>query len=308
MKLTQTIALGIALLVLPQASAKTELEELRERVAEQDQKIQELEKQVGKKANSSESSGSHSKGEETTKKSKSSDDSDNASKTAHSTSSTKHGKSSTSSDQVYVIKDNDTFTSIAKAHHISVEKLIAANPDVKATELRPGQKIRLSSSASSKTNSTAKSNKKNSARDEESLSTDVPKHGKSYTASSVSSKTNSTAKASVTERQSETPKSQSNPVSTKDNTPPTPASAKKSPETHPVAKESQAELATNDNPTPSHSEKKIRSITIDGPLTYGEFATKHGTTTERLNDLNGLDLTHATVLAKGSELYVPAQP
>jgi hypothetical protein len=28
----------------------------------------------------------------------------------------------------------------------------------------------------------------------------------------------------------------------------------------------------------------------------------------RLNDLNGLDLTSATVLAKGSELYVPSQP
>ena len=43
-------------------------------------------------------------------------------------------------------------------------------------------------------------------------------------------------------------------------------------------------------------------------MTYGEFASKHGTDTERLNALNGLDLTHATVLAKGSELYVPAQP
>ena len=43
-------------------------------------------------------------------------------------------------------------------------------------------------------------------------------------------------------------------------------------------------------------------------MTYGEFASKHGTDVERLNALNGLDLTTATVLAKGSELYVPAQP
>ena len=43
-------------------------------------------------------------------------------------------------------------------------------------------------------------------------------------------------------------------------------------------------------------------------MTYGEFAAKHGTDAERLNALNGLDLTTATVLAKGSELYVPAQP
>jgi len=60
--------------------------------------------------------------------------------------------------------------------------------------------------------------------------------------------------------------------------------------------------------SPSNPEKKIRSVTIEGEMTYGEFAAKHGTDTSRLNDLNGLDLTNATVLAKGSELYVPAQP
>jgi hypothetical protein len=43
-------------------------------------------------------------------------------------------------------------------------------------------------------------------------------------------------------------------------------------------------------------------------MTYGDFAAKHGTDADRLNALNGLDLTNATVLAKGSELYVPAQP
>ena len=61
-------------------------------------------------------------------------------------------------------------------------------------------------------------------------------------------------------------------------------------------------------PSPTNPEKKIRSVTIEGEMTYGEFAATHGTDTARLNDLNGLDLTHATVLAKGSELYVPAQP
>ena len=53
--------------------------------------------------------------------------------------------------------------------------------------------------------------------------------------------------------------------------------------------------------------KKIKPITVDGEMTYGEFASKHHTDTERLNALNGLDLTTATILAKGSELYVPTQ-
>jgi LysM repeat protein len=52
----------------------------------------------------------------------------------------------------------------------------------------------------------------------------------------------------------------------------------------------------------------IRSVMIDGEMTYGQFAAKHGTNPDRLNELNGLDLTAATVLAKGSELYVAAQP
>jgi hypothetical protein len=43
-------------------------------------------------------------------------------------------------------------------------------------------------------------------------------------------------------------------------------------------------------------------------MTYGEFAAQHGTDTRRLNELNGLDLTKATVLFKGAELYVPGKP
>ena len=54
--------------------------------------------------------------------------------------------------------------------------------------------------------------------------------------------------------------------------------------------------------------KKIRKVMIEDKVTYEEFAAKHGTTTQRLNDLNGLDVAGTTVLAKGSELYVPAQP
>lgn len=60
-------------------------------------------------------------------------------------------------------------------------------------------------------------------------------------------------------------------------------------------------------PSPS-PENKIRAVSVDTKMTFGDFASKYGTNPERLNALNGLDLTHATVLAKGSELYVPAQP
>jgi LysM repeat protein len=59
---------------------------------------------------------------------------------------------------------------------------------------------------------------------------------------------------------------------------------------------------------PTGNRRQVRTMMIDGEMSYGAFAAKHGTTPERLNQLNGLDLDARTVLAKGSELYVPAQP
>jgi LysM repeat protein len=56
---------------------------------------------------------------------------------------------------------------------------------------------------------------------------------------------------------------------------------------------------------PRASNKPVR---IDKEITYGDFATKHGTNTKRLDELNGLELDPKTVLATGSELYIPAQP
>ena len=61
-------------------------------------------------------------------------------------------------------------------------------------------------------------------------------------------------------------------------------------------------------PAPAPPEEKVRTVVVDAEMTFGEFATRHGTDIQRLNQLNGLDLAGATVLAKGSELYVPIRP
>ncbi len=76
-----------------------------------------------------------------------------------------------------------------------------------------------------------------------------------------------------------------------------------------MAVSSEPDTAPVAEPTPApEPEQKIRAIMVDEEITYGEFATKHGTDIERLNSLNDLNLTSSTILAKGSELYVPAQP
>ena len=56
------------------------------------------------------------------------------------------------------------------------------------------------------------------------------------------------------------------------------------------------------------NEPRVRSVSIDTETPFSAFAAAHGTSTEKLNALNGLNLNSSTVLAKGSELYVPAQP
>ena len=59
------------------------------------------------------------------------------------------------------------------------------------------------------------------------------------------------------------------------------------------------------NPKYGVPEPKIRKITVDGQITYGQFASKYGSSTTQLDELNGLSLSANAILAKGSELYVP---
>ncbi len=172
------------------------------------------------------------------------------------------------SGKTHTVRQGETYFSIAKRYGTSTSNLIAANPTVKASALRPGQVLRLGSSGSSTAMISAP------------VSQDRP-----------------TPPAEKTEEvRSSAPVNRSTPVAqmpipetkTADVTPPAPAVEK--------------------NTASTASERKFRPVTIDGEITYGEFAAQHGTDAERLNALNGLDLTTATVLAKGSELYVPGLP
>ena len=151
--------------------------------------------------------------------------------------------------RVHQVQPGDTFDAISRKYGVSIASLMAANPGVKATSLRPGQSLNL-------------------------VAASTP----------AASSRNASAALAPTGTQT---------IST------APAPAASTPASSPASKEPTL------SPTP---EKKIRSVAIEVETTYGEFAAKHGTDTDRLNDLNGLDLSKTTVLARGSELYVPAQP
>ncbi len=169
-----------------------------------------------------------------------------------------------SSAKSHKVVQGETFFSISKKHGIPTAELVAANPSVKPSALRPGQLISLVNNGQTSTTVLA-SNSKSSNRNSSSAANRTP---------------------------APTPKNI--PVST-----PIPK-----PTAAPVAENKPAPAPATPSPAP---EGKIHPITIDGEISYGEFASKHGTDTARLNALNGLDLTSATVLAKGSELYVPGQ-
>lgn len=164
--------------------------------------------------------------------------------------------------KTHKVETGETLFSISKKHGISTEALVAANPRVKVTSLRPGQVVSLGGDAPATT--------------------------------MISSPVRAQTPPAVEKSPSAPPTRETPVVSSV--TPAAPAITS----TPAPAAETAVPAAT--------PEKKIRPITIEGEMTYGEFAAKHGTNAERLNALNGLDLTTATVLAKGSELYVPAQP
>jgi LysM repeat protein len=168
--------------------------------------------------------------------------------------------------KTHTVQQGETYSSISRKYKVSTEALIAANPSVKASAMRPGQVIKITGGKSTTTTISAPATPVKAAAE----SSPAP------TAKAPEPKASALA--------------QSAPPEAKTAEAPAPA---------PVVDEVPAETT---------HEKKFRSITIDDQTTYGEFAAKHGTDAERLNALNGLDLTTATVLAKGSELYVPATP
>ena len=177
--------------------------------------------------------------------------------------------------KTHKIQQGETFSSISKKYKISTATLIAANPSVKPSALRPGQVVRIGGSSASTTTTIS--------------APAAPRKAVTERAQASAAKTPEPRPAATAVPA---------PHVAASNPPEIPAAAQ-APTPPPVAEQEEITSAP---------EKKFRSVTIEDQTTYGAFAEKHGTDAERLNALNGLDLTTATVLAKGSELYVPAMP
>lgn len=192
------------------------------------------------------------------------------------------------------VKPGETFFSIAKKYKISTDELVAANPKVKASALRPGQILSLGGEPSPTTMISTQS------------PAAAPRSAPAPMAKAPAAVPNNIP-VSTPAPAPAPPKPFANPQPISEPAPapaeaPAPAPA---PTPAPVAEKSPAPAAPAATNAP---DRKVHPVIIENEMTYGEFASQHGTDTERLNALNGLDLINATVLAKGSELYVPAQP
>lgn len=167
----------------------------------------------------------------------------------------------------HTVQPGDTFSSISRQYNTTVESLLAANPGLDPKNLKPGQKILLSTSSKAAT---------------------------------------ATAKTAAPKAEAPRKPDLGQPAGTSENSSPSTAKHKSAATTAVSGKEKPDE--TSAAPAPQPPEEKVRTVMVDAEMTFGEFANQHGSDIKRLNELNGLDLTGTTVLAKGSELYVPAQP
>ncbi|MGJ8725925.1 MAG: LysM peptidoglycan-binding domain-containing protein [Roseibacillus sp.] len=174
----------------------------------------------------------------------------------------------------YSVKAGETLYSIARKHGLSVSQLTSLNPGLNPSQLSVGQKIQTKGAVNSKPKATPKP--KTVAKPK---ATPKPKAAKPMP---VIAKTTPPAAKPKTEAAAKpTPAPLSTPVS------------------EPKAKPNL--IAEKKTEVPS----AISSVMVSKEISFGALASRHRTSTKQLNELNGWSLKPTTILAKGSEIYVP---
>lgn len=181
----------------------------------------------------------------------------------------------------YTVSKGDTFYSIARRHKISVSKLRSLNPGVSTQLISPGQVLQVTgtpAAPSKKTINKPVTIAQKSKKPEIRKIADKPAPKKTSTATTLAKKPTDPA-----------PKREAVAVVKKNDkvaisTPPAP----------PVVEEKKPATGST-----------VSSIILTDETTFDAFASKHGTSTDQLNALNGWNLPKATVLARGSEIFVP---
>lgn len=197
-------------------------------------------------------------------------------------------------DASYTVKPGDSIERIARRHDITVATLMKLNGLKPDSVIHPDQKIKVpgltNATSNQDTPSAAKDPVTHTVADGETFYKISAKYGVSIDELIAANPSVNHKSLRVGEKIKVNPSSTS-VVMAPHSLSPAPSST------------------TLSNPAPMEKPRASeRPIRIEKEITYGQFAAKHGTTTRRLDELNGLELDPTTVLAQGSELYIPAQP
>ena len=191
----------------------------------------------------------------------------------------------------YLIQRGDTFYSIARKHKMTVTKLRGLNPDIKTHLITAGSTLKVSGEQATTAVATKKMEEK---------ATDFR----------TTAKTGNSSPAMISTRKKVSTPSQ---TPSKTETVSAPPVKKKTPPTPPTPEYSLKETVAADAPpippkvdgSAPHQASGVASIILTDEMTFDAFAKKHDVSTDQLNSLNGWTLPKATVLARGSEIYIP---
>lgn len=214
----------------------------------------------------------------------------------------------TSSTSRYTVQKGDTFYSISRRQNMSVKSLQALNPSVRADRLSTGMTLVLNGSAKSSTASTPKKSTPKPAVKSSSSNKPVSKPKSISTPKAPAIATSPIPKKEVPVSK---PQYTSAPADLE-------VSASQSNSIMQMAPkvsnrpyiEPDIDLESSSKPegsmiSESGEPDTISTVLIKEEVSYSTFASRYGSSTTQLNELNGLSLKPSTTLAKGSELYVP---
>ncbi len=297
----------------PLVSAKTEIEILRSKCAEQERQIKQLEVENSKLRNVPPPSQTIATPQTTTA-------------TAPKAEVAAPAVAEETATATYIVKAGDSLEKIARTVGTTPSSIAKQNGMKPTALIHPGQKLKIRKA--SNTTSTPSSVASAAPTAVDAGKTYTVKNGETF--SSISRKLKIPLSALIAANPKVKPTairagqvinlSKPKPVaaapqvaSSTEIAPPAKPAALATPAPTPVSQSARPPLeAAVPKPQPApapapvaENQKAIRPVTIDGEMTYGDFAAKHGTDSARLNSLNGLDLNDTTLLAKGSELYVP---
>ncbi len=191
----------------------------------------------------------------------------------------------------YTVKKGDTFYSIARRHGMTVSKLQALNPNVNVGRIVRGQKLVVSGS---------KPKQKAKAKPARTAPAVAPAK-KISTSTKLISAPKKVKKAQATAPKA-TKKTETKPTQSKAAPIPTPIIRKEKPMVIPQPEPMPLPPTIEEEP-PSPS--GVSAIILTEETTFDAFAAKHGTSTDKLNKLNGWNIPKSTTLARGSEIYIP---